>query len=79
MRCGLIGCGYWGKNYCRLLKQKAHDGKIQFTAVHEKDPKARQWLRDQKFPLVEDFDAFLAQVRHVPEFDWPSGDSDYAP
>jgi len=57
----LIGAGYWGKNYIRIMSQMQEKGKIKFAGVFEADSKSREGLRFN-YPGVyfpETVDAFL--------------------
>eukprot|EP00930_Biecheleria_cincta_P033348 TRINITY_DN230_c0_g2_i1.p1 TRINITY_DN230_c0_g2~~TRINITY_DN230_c0_g2_i1.p1 ORF type:complete len:764 (+),score=169.15 TRINITY_DN230_c0_g2_i1:81-2294(+) len=57
----LLGAGYWGKNYIRIMSQMQQKGKIKFAGVFEADSKSRENLRfnypDVRF--VESLDTFL--------------------
>jgi len=57
----LLGAGYWGKNYIRIMSQMEEKGKLKFAGVFEADSKSREGLRTN-YPavrFVENLETFL--------------------
>jgi len=57
----LLGAGYWGKNYIRIMSQMQEKGKLKFAGVFEADSKSRENLRFN-YPgvrFVENLETFL--------------------
>jgi len=57
----LLGAGYWGKNYIRIMSQMQEKGSLKFAGVYEADSKSRENLRFN-YPgvrFVENLETFL--------------------
>ena len=63
-RIGLVGCGYWGSNLCRVLAQ--HPG-VELRWISDPAPKALEKARRIMQELNEvgiDMDAVTLQLQH---------------